>query len=77
MKLVISLVVLLAAGCRSTFYEDARVKIYIDTMFLDSKASQIAVTCGEKSTTVRVGEVHSDGAAVAGSVVAGVVTGLK
>lgn len=75
MKLIIPFLILLAAGCRSTFYEDARVKIYIDTMFLDSKAAQIAVTCSDKSTTVRVGEVVTEGAKTAGAIAQGIVAG--
>jgi hypothetical protein len=76
MKLVISLVVLLAAGCRSTFYEDARVKVYIDTMFLDARAAQIAVTCTDKSTTVKVGELTTEGSKTVGAVAQGVVSAV-
>lgn len=76
MRFIVPILVLLAAGCRSTYYEDARVKIYVDTTFLDAKASQIAVTCTDKSTTVRVGEVATEGSKTAGAVAQGVISGV-
>lgn len=75
MRFVILAVVLLS-GCRSAFYEDARVKVYVDTMFLDSRAAQIAVTCTDKSTTLRVGELTPEGSHTAGVVAQGVVSGV-
>ena len=75
MRFIILAVVLLS-GCRSAFYEDARVKLYVDTMFLDSRAAQIAVTCTDKSTTLRVGESTTEGSHTAGAVAQGVVSAV-
>lgn len=66
----------LTAGCCYTHYADSRVSVSRLSIGTDARASKVSVTCTDKTTTVRVGELEVAEAAVVGAVVSGVVSGV-